>query len=926
MQASPVSPPDVKPNTKQQKRRRRRRQHRKKKKQEGLVPKKPTHLDLTDLTSEASALERQLGELQAQLKINHANMPGKEQGRRANAIAAEQITATEDEIDYVRKSLKSIYGRILTEDITYAASHHIEDKLWRYICYPNIEEVRSKLRKLNGATDQATRDRLQKQLLKRIDSNYKFYRELNTKIKADHHVDLKTIGIDLFRQTGDDQIAIILQSNYICMGDIARYRASAVDKQSSGEQWKLAKECYQKAAEVYRFSGKPYSQLALVSISNGSVIDVVWYYCMSLAMKHPSTVGRDNLRAFYSKIRFSTQKEPDVKSGTKLISHFVESFLQLHRQVMFGGEELSSLNVPASLLDTVISNVIATATAEDESSDDIPKVISSTLHVLKNMLTRTTVILVITIWHLGERMKSKGNASQWPQLQSAQMRILEYGFKIFTDLLKAVESASHAKDKMSEEKYNRLSYMVDYALLSGLSIWCTFLANNMHVISQYCTSTDMRGARDNERRTLVKAIQAFSSCLIAHPMFPDPVMHVLPPTYPISEDLTLLGVVPFARFHGTVDYFKEVDYSEADEASVDARRNIRWGRVRELIRKIAESTAFDFVQYNKNEQKYTVLDENAKRQQQNRFMKALATQRLMEQVSSLEKNVNRMHLSAGLPPSGKPEVYTVVLDVTAFLDGLSKVKKWANQTLNPNNRTQGSILEVIVPLETIDALDFHKKGSSHMNMQARESIRYIDQHLAEEKPTNASYMRTQKLSEQLSDWAQAEDYWIGEESRANIVDTLLSDDEDEEQSANPADDSDAESVASEELFKSRRRRGGGEDESSEEEEEESSEEEEEESESEDECSQEDDEDAEEDQPIEFKQVPRAYIPIISCMLYYLKEHLVLVTNDENLAWWAEMFGDPETGRRLCVKTVDEWDQSVRNMSFGKAYTHSWKKR
>lgn len=213
-----------------------------------------------------------------------------------------------------------------------------------------------------------------------------------------------------------------------------------------------------------------------------------------------------------------------------------------------------------------------------------------------------------------------------------------------------------------------------------------------------------------------------------------------------------------------------------------------------------------------------------------------------------------------------------------------------------------------------------------MNMQARESIRYIDQHLAEEKPTNASYMRTQKLSEQLSDWSQAEDYWIGEESRANIVDTLLSDDEDEEQAAKqPPDESqssDAESVASEELFKSRRR-GHDEDESSEEE----TSSEEEASESEDESSQDDDDDdAEEDQPIQFNQVPRAYIPIISCMLYYLKEHLVLVTNDENLAWWAEMFGDPATGRRLCVKTVDEWDQSVRNMSFGKAYTHSWKKR
>lgn len=68
----------------------------------------------------------------------------------------------------------------------------------------------------------------------------------------------------------------------------------------------------------------------------------------------------------------------------------------------------SSLNVPASLLDTVISNVITAATTQDEPSNDIPKLVTSTLHVLKNMLTRTTVILVITIWHLGERMKNKG--------------------------------------------------------------------------------------------------------------------------------------------------------------------------------------------------------------------------------------------------------------------------------------------------------------------------------------------------------------------------------------------------------------------------------------------------------------------------------------------------------------------------------------
>lgn len=89
------------------------------------------------------------------------------------------------------------------------------------------------------------------------------------------------------------------------------------------------------------------------------------------------------------------------------------------------------------------------------------------------------------------------------------------------------------------------------------------------------------------------------------------------------------------------------------------------------------------------------------RQQQNRFMKALATQRLMEQVSSLEKNVNKMNLSAGRAGEAnqKPTVYTVVVDVTAFLDGLHKVKKWANKALNSNSRSQSSIIEVVVPLE-----------------------------------------------------------------------------------------------------------------------------------------------------------------------------------------------------------------------------------
>ena len=224
----------------------------------------------------------------------------------------------------------------------------------------------------------------------------------------------------------------------------------------------------------------------------------------------------------------------------------------------------------------------------------------------------------------------------------------------------------------------------------------------------------------------------------------------------------------------------------------------------------------------------------------------------------------------------------------------------------------------------IDSLDDHKKGSSHMNMQARESIRFLDQHLAREKPkdTTKSYLRTQKVNEQLTEWSQAESYWIGEESRANIVDALLSDDDEDEDDDNEdkvIHESDVESLSSDDFFESRRRQfDEAEGDFSETDSSEEEESEEEESEEEEEQGQ--------DTTTQFNEVPRTYIPIISCMLYNLKERLVLVTNDENLAWWAEMFGDPETGRRLCVKTVDEWDQIVRTMSFNKTYAYSWKRR
>lgn len=232
----------------------------------------------------------------------------------------------------------------------------------------------------------------------------------------------------------------------------------------------------------------------------------------------------------------------------------------------------------------------------------------------------------------------------------------------------------------------------------------------------------------------------------------------------------------------------------------------------------------------------------------------------------------------------------------------------------------------------IDSLDIHKKGNSHLNMQARESIRFLDQTLKKdgggERSLTTSFLRTQKLSEKLPEWSDAEKYWLGE-SRNN--DTFTDDsfsqqgseDEDDEGDGlvDVIENSDIESVSSEDLFRPRRRQFDEDEE--EDEDSEISISDTEDSKEEYDSQESEGEDEQKVPSVSFTDVPRAYSPLISCMLYYMTHQdaetskqqnilqLVLVTNDEKLAYWASMFGDPATGKRLCIKTTEEWDHIVR---------------
>jgi hypothetical protein len=169
-----------------------------------------------------------------------------------------------------------------------------------------------------------------------------------------------------------------------------------------------------------------------------------------------------------------------------------------------------------------------------------------------------------------------------------------------------------------------------------------------------------------------------------------------------------------------------------------------------------------------------------------------------------------------------------------------------------------------------------------------------------------SFLRTQRVTERLSSWDDAQFYWIGEQQRStedSSCTRLPIDGEDEDEVLlSPSDSDDEDTFLNSRL---RRRRASDDSDVSD-----------------------TDSDAESDvsEPdMTYTDVPKGYRSIISCLLYYhshqpaqdmaKESSLILATNDQDLAWWVSQFGDPQTGKRLATKRVDEWDRVVRSKAF-----------
>ncbi|KAI8600856.1 hypothetical protein EDD21DRAFT_123685 [Dissophora ornata] len=251
--------------------------------------------------------------------------------------------SSQEELAFLRDSLKDIYETTLLEDLIAAVEKSVDERLWRHVFYTPIEELRAELRKL--AKSNARREEVMDDLSKLLDKGTGFYHEMITILRCEHEIDLNTVAVDVL--SGDsggnknkpaavleskpqqsrtrnsrarqqsrskeessgptystEALANCIQKCFIYLGDLARYRTNirletrtmmeAAQPSGSDQKppqqikptaadWQAARRFYTRAIQIFPDSGKPYGQLAiLASYANDDLDALYWYtlrYC-----------------------------------------------------------------------------------------------------------------------------------------------------------------------------------------------------------------------------------------------------------------------------------------------------------------------------------------------------------------------------------------------------------------------------------------------------------------------------------------------------------------------------------------------------------------------------------------------------------------------------------------------------------------------
>ncbi|KAF9907558.1 hypothetical protein EC991_010854, partial [Linnemannia zychae] len=109
--------------------------------------------------------------------------------------SSDHFRSGHEELAFLRDSLKDIYESVLLEDLVAAVEKSVDDRLWRYVFYAPVEELRAELRKLEK--NSIRRQEVMDELSKLLDKGTGFYHEMIMALRSEHNLDLGNIAVEV---------------------------------------------------------------------------------------------------------------------------------------------------------------------------------------------------------------------------------------------------------------------------------------------------------------------------------------------------------------------------------------------------------------------------------------------------------------------------------------------------------------------------------------------------------------------------------------------------------------------------------------------------------------------------------------------------------------------------------------------------------
>ncbi|XP_053691492.1 telomerase-binding protein EST1A [Sabethes cyaneus] len=296
----------------------------------------------------------------------------------------------------IRSDLQKLLETFLLSEMRFSQEVNLENHFWKLLYYNIVEQMRKLLAE---DPDQNNRAYYREKALDIIENGTQFFEQLLTLLEKHYNFSLENFtGPNAATASKGLRFGMALvsaQKLFLFLGDLARYR----EQVNEASNFRRAKLWYVKAQQIQPKNGRPYNQLALLSVYAKRKIDAVYFYMRSLMSSNPFESARESLMDLFNETKKkyeSTQRKREEKNRARLKEKEHRFDGHLRRETWIHPEGGPRVHRTAPLDPLLAGRQPGESSEEEEEElrqlDSIElnkRFIVSFLHVLGKLITKT---------------------------------------------------------------------------------------------------------------------------------------------------------------------------------------------------------------------------------------------------------------------------------------------------------------------------------------------------------------------------------------------------------------------------------------------------------------------------------------------------------------------------------------------------------